>query len=93
MDIKKPRLGFPVRGFGIRLVLSRRALTRTSVGNEKYEYEDENGSLAHAHKRGNQRKLAHPGRESGGAAVRHGTDLKRIRIRLSTGFSSYVRIC
>ena len=42
MDIKKPRIRFRVRGFwNLRLVLLRRALTRTSVGNEKYEYEDE----------------------------------------------------
>ena len=50
MDIKKPRIRFRVRGFwNLRLVLLRRALTRTSVGNEKYEYEYENRYSARIH--------------------------------------------
>ena len=74
MDIKKPRIGFPVRGFRIlRLVLLRRALTRTSVGNEKYEYEYEDCKLARSHERGNQRELALGGRGVGAVAVRHGS--------------------
>ena len=39
-------------------MLLRRALTRTSVGNKKYEYEDEIRKLARADERGNQQELA-----------------------------------
>ena len=50
MAIKKPRIRFRVRGFwNLRLVLFRRALTRTSVGNEKYEYEYENRGNTRIH--------------------------------------------
>ena len=50
MAIKKPRIRFRVRGFwNLRLVLLRRALTRTSVGNKKYEDEDEKRYSARIH--------------------------------------------
>ena len=70
-------------------MLSRRALTRTSVGNKKYEYEDDHDvlnlrNLTRAHERGNQRKLALGGRELGGVALRHGPDAKRCASELST---------
>ena len=53
----------------------RRALTRTSVGNKKYEYEYENGNLARVHDEGNQLMLALFDRVAGGVAVRHGSTL------------------
>ena len=49
MAIKKTPPWFPGAGFlEFVWLLLRRALTRTSVGNEKYEYEDENRKLARA---------------------------------------------
>jgi hypothetical protein len=52
-------------------VFLRRALTRTSVGNKKYEYKYDNGDLARVHELGNQRMLALLDRVAGAAAVRH----------------------
>ena len=78
MDIKKTPPRFPGAGFlEFVWLLLRRALTRTSVGNKKYEYEDENRKLARADERGNQQELALLDHRIGAVAVRHGTDLKR----------------
>lgn len=49
----------------------RRALTRTSVGNKKYEYEYENRNLTRVHERGTQRERALGDRVAGGVALRH----------------------
>ena len=75
MAIKKPRIRFRVRGFWIlRLVRFRRALTRTSVGNEKYEDKGNERIETHADERGNLTNPARWLRDDGGVAVRHDSD-------------------
>ena len=69
-----------MRGFwNLRLVLLRRALTRTSVGNEKYKYEDEKRCSARIHKPIDQCELAGLGRAAGTVAVRHKPTLNELR--------------
>jgi hypothetical protein len=54
--------------------VARRALTRTSVGNEKYEYKDENRIETRASEQRTQAGPVHLLLDGGGAAVRHDTD-------------------
>ena len=68
--------------------VSRRALTRTSVGNEKYEYKDENRVETRAYEPRDQADPAHLLRDSGGVAVRHGTDPNESFRRCQQFFSS-----
>jgi hypothetical protein len=80
MAIKKPRIRFRVRGFWIlRLVQLRRALTRTSVGNEKYEDENGERDCARIDEPGNQCGLAVRGLAAGAVAVRHAVDPNRAK--------------
>src|SRR5678816_4169191 len=74
-DSKKTPHPFPGAGFlESSSGVARRALTRTSVGNEKYEYKDENRVETRAHEPRDQADPAHLLRDSGGVAVRHSTD-------------------
>ena len=87
---KKTPHPFPGAGFWIlRLVLLRRALPRTSVGNEKYEYEDEKRNLARAQEPGNQPGLAGLGHCAGAVAVRHESNVTDDPDRVNCFF----RIC
>ena len=77
--IKKPRIRFRVRGSGYSPDVARRALTRTSVGNKKYE--DEANERCAAKQRylridehGRRGEAGHEGRRAVAVAVRHGTD-------------------
>jgi hypothetical protein len=91
MDIKKPRLGFPVRGFrNLVWCYLDSPLTRTSVGNKKYEYEYKNRNLTRAHKTGDQRELALRYSGGGGVAMRHVTDHKRAINRSQYVSSKYL---
>jgi hypothetical protein len=74
MAIKNPASVSGCGVFGIFACVARRALTRTSVGNEKYEYKDEKRNRARIGNPRNQRKLVVQGRDAGGAAVRHNPD-------------------
>jgi hypothetical protein len=63
---------FPGAGFLVSSPdVARRALTRTSVGNEKYEYKGENHVETCADKPRDQNKLALRVRAAGAVAVRH----------------------
>jgi hypothetical protein len=55
----------------------RRALTRTSVGNEKYEDENEDRDRARVGEPYSQCELGGRGRAAGAVAVRHETDPNR----------------
>ena len=66
----------------------RRALTRTSVGNKKYEGKDEYEKRNGARRDGFQTEiLAFLDDAVGAAAMRHATDLKRCVKAVSTTFS------
>ena len=76
MAVKKPRIRFRVRGFWcLRLVLLRRALTRTSVGNEKYEYERNQRDAARANATADRYDPVFEGPAAGAVAVRHSSTL------------------
>jgi hypothetical protein len=82
---KKNPHPFPGAGFlESRLLLLRRALTRTSVGNKKYEYEHENRHVARMQPVGNQGYLIDPQRAAYVVAMRHVTDRNRNTRGLST---------
>jgi hypothetical protein len=59
--------------------VARRALTRTSVGNEKYEYKGENHVEAYAGEPRNQCNPARRGHAAGAVAVRHNRTLTNAR--------------
>jgi len=64
-----------VRGFwNLRLVKLRRALTRTPIGNEEYEYERNKSEPVRADEPADRYDPAVQGLSAGAAAVRHKAD-------------------
>ena len=93
MAVKKPRIRFRVRGFWcLRLVQLRRALTRTSVGNEKYEYERKERDPARADASNHRYDPVVGGLAAGAVAVRHNSTLTEAFGRVNRFFGIWRRI-